>query len=222
MGLNKDNVSWDDFLEFGTSRYPLLRRLKGSFRRLADSDGSGKNIWTLAVAPIFPPLAGMGETRTKAEQDFKAQFHSTFQFLYGKPEFRMDDHEKATWALLSSVVDVPAYSRHRILSFREIGEVLPIPGTKTGLDHRIKVKWIDGRAEFFPLEKAAANMAGLRPGDWFEAIVLRSAGTGVLLEVAHCQWTAPIKPMTLEEAVKHWDNIPVWKGPALEPQKEAV
>lgn len=108
-------------------------------------------------------------------------------------------------------MDVDAYRRETPYTVRQIGRVVshgPVPN---------RIAWEDGTTDAVALKQAPPEFATLREGQQFEAVVLRDAVAGRLLEVVSAK-PLPILPKpaaalwsslttTAQQPAVEWDEI---------------
>ncbi len=197
-------VAWDEMFEVGQTVYPLRQRVSGVI-------SPGQDCFQLHMKGLTPVFIGTGSTPARAELDLKGQIHGIFQQLYGKRPFQMTEQERAAWTLLEQVIDVRRYSEETPVEGREIGVVLWFRNSKFGIGSHIKVRWLAGREELVPVGRASRELASLRPGCWFEAVVQREPVSDKLRRVLFAEKIDPVKPMKVSEAQAYWDAIPTIK-----------
>jgi hypothetical protein len=127
-------------------------------------------------------LVGTGKDRTDAFRNLQEVFHAAFQRLYAMRLFEMDDQDIRIWSYLTSITDVADYKQRTPLQVREIGQ---ISFKKRSIPTQIR--WIDGRKEPIYLQFVPDEMAGYRPGQWFESVSHRHPENGKLIRIASCQ-----------------------------------
>jgi hypothetical protein len=164
-------------LEVGDTAYVLRSELIGTFY-----PGQFPLIGQFVVPEFFPNFVGRGRNSKDAFLDWRDQLHRQFQYLYGTRPFEMAGSEKATWELLESQIDVNAYRATTPLTIRQIGRVAararPLPEL---------IEWEDGHKEAVRLDQMPGQFAAYKPGQPFEAIVIRDSVDFRLLKVTHIQ-----------------------------------
>jgi hypothetical protein len=198
-------VVWSDCIQLGSTTYPLARSVIGN---VTLDDGQ----WVLRMAGLSPTFSGKGKTPAKAEQDFKRQVHVAFQCLYCKRPFQMMKEEFATWTLLQNFIDIAAYIRKTPIDTQEIGTIEWLRGVPHGISAKLQIRWLDGRVEYIPLERAPGEFAALRPGQWFEAIVRRDPISLKLLRLLRVERTEPVQPMRENQVNRYWDQLSTTKA----------
>lgn len=119
-----------------------------------------------------------------AQDDLIQQVHVRFQYLYARRLFQMTAEEQSSWKVLTAVIDAAAYENETPVRVREIGTVLWDQRHQHGFAHdHLRVRWNHGPTEDLSFSEAPPELARLRPGMWFEAIVARSPKTGALVEI---------------------------------------
>lgn len=181
MGEDKSQEGWDlwdqtlDKIRFEQNCYPCPNRVHVATR----FDGQHWVTWARELGRVG---RGVGDDLHESLEDFYRTFHVTFQRLYQMRPFEMSDEERAIWDEILDVVDVAKYRENTPLRVREFGQIrhfqTPYPS---------RIYWIDGRRERINLGQAPAMMAGLRPGQWIEAVVERDPKTGQLLRMIDAQ-----------------------------------
>ena len=196
-------VAWSKNIQIGTTKYPLARPISGNMTLDGDQ-------WALRMQGLTPAFLGKGKSPARAEQDLKNQVHTVFQHLYGMRPFQMSADERATWSLLQSFIDVAAYIRETPVRSRDVGHIEWLRGLRFGVGkYGLKIRWMDGKADYVKYERAPKEFAALRPGCWFEAIVERDAVAWRLKRILFVNRIEPLQPMSPEQASEHWDRLPV-------------
>jgi len=161
-------------VRFGDAVYPLQHggiNVRYEFR----SD----NLWHFWAEVFSPPLYGKGNTLQDAQEDWKYRFHVTFQELYTKCDFERSEEEIKLWLIFKDVVDISAYHAKRQFSLREAGRI----SEDSRSDQSVRtIEWVDNRKEIIHCQDAPPEFAVVKPGQHFEAEVLRSS-TGQLLRI---------------------------------------
>ncbi len=171
------DLFWSGEISVGKTHYPLRGGLHGEVFPLADG-------WQVQVEGLSPLLVGQGRTIQMAQDDLIQQVHLLFQCLYARRLFQMTAEEQTSWKVLTAVIDAAAYENETPVRVREIGTVLWNQDYRYGFAHdHLRVRWNHGPTEDLMFSVAPPELARLRPGMWFEAIVARSPETGALVEI---------------------------------------
>ncbi len=130
-----------------------------------------------------------GRARYKLRQPLAGEFQacgSTMAFrvdsllpIVGEGEDRRD------WAVLESHLDLRSYTRDRLITTYQRGEVMEADGDIW------TVHWFDGRVEQIDLQEAPDDFAAFEQGDHFEAFVSLDPATSRL---AHMYTAHPVEP----------------------------
>jgi hypothetical protein len=201
MAENESQEGWElwdrtlDKIRFEQNSYPCPNRVHIATR----FDGQHWVTWARELGRVG---LGVGDHLHESLEDFYRKFHVTFQRLYQMRPFEMSDGERAIWNEIVDVVDVARYRENTPLRVREFGQIrhfqTPYPS---------KIHWIDGRKERINLVEAPPMLAGLRPGQWIEAVVERDAKTGQLMRMIDVQ-KVPTPPSPTRYRT-FWETIEV-------------
>lgn len=162
----------------GEAMYPFRERATGRFLPPRGTpSGEGEFI----VDATGNEFVGHGPTLSMAMQDWSNQIHIGFQQLWGQRLFEMNDQERRKWEVLKSVIDVEAYENTRPLTVRRIGQ------TKDMRNRHQKIRWVSGAVDTWTPENVPPEMAGFKPGQWFEAFADLDKETGRLLKIRTVQ-----------------------------------
>jgi hypothetical protein len=191
-------------LRIGETVYCLRSQLQGIFYPSRD-DGDGEFL----VLELFPRFVGRGRNLNDALLDWRNQVHCRFQELIAKRPFEMTESEKADWQLLESQIDVAAYRRTTLLTLHQVGKVAarvrPIPEW---------IEWEDGQNEQVLLDQMPGEFAAYKPGQPFQAIVVRDPVDFRLLKVTHIRrirslpWMSPEEFQDLIRSIPKTSSLP--------------
>lgn len=162
----------------GEATYPFRECATGRFlppRSAQFPDGE------FVVDATGNSFVGRGPTLSTAMQDWSNQIHIGFQQLWGRRQFEMNDEERCKWNVLKSAIDVEAYENTRPLTVRRIGQA------KDMRNRHQKIRWVSGAEDIWTPENVPPEMAGFKPGQWFEAFADLDKETGKLLRIRTVQ-----------------------------------
>lgn len=183
-------------------RFPVVGRVypteKGTFEFVVD-----------AVAPF---VIGCGQSAEEALDDWSMKVHALFQRLLATRPFETDAADRVRWGALESLIDVAQYRRTTPISMRQVGRI-----AYQGYPFPRAVKWIDGTSDRIDLARVPAVLAGLKPGQWVEAVCDRDPLSGRLVRIESAQPISPIRPMSEREQAEFMQSLP--KGESL-PESE--
>lgn len=167
---------WDDaagFVEVGDALYVFVRPV----HLILYARGGH---WACRAKGLESMACGMGKTRAAARHEWEMNFHATFQRLYAKRPFEMDQTEAGIWQSIVNIIDMNEYQESATMEMREIGQV-----RYRALSYPCEIRWVDGRRERFALSQVPRELAGYRPGQWFEATVERTF-EDKLIRISRC------------------------------------
>jgi len=167
-------------LQVGNTTYPFHAQIRARFT--FEVDGS----WACFSTDIGSDIRGNGETPPRAFESWRERVHACFQALYALRPFEMTPTERQRWNRLAAVFDLADYQVRTPSSFRELGYISrarPVPD---------QIEWVNGRREHFELNQVPDEVAGYKPGQWFEAVVRRSPENGRLIAIVHAQRTSSV------------------------------
>ncbi|GIW79532.1 MAG: hypothetical protein KatS3mg105_1339 [Gemmatales bacterium] len=158
--------------------------------------------WEIWVQGFSPDFIGYGDSPEAAYEDWRDQVHESFQDLYRKRPFEMEDEERRRWKDLEDLIDVVAYQNETPVVFRQLGQITqarPLPR---------QISWVDGIKEIVRLELMPAEFAAYKVGQWFEAIVERDRLSWRLRKVHYVQRTPALGSMSKSELSNFWNSLP--------------
>ena len=183
----------------GATHYRLMNPIRLEFSR--DNASNTYICWANELGTV---LQGKGATTSIAAQEFEQVIHATFQSLYSKRPFEMDEQEMKTWRTLISVINVSQYREGTPIAYRQLGKV------RFGhVSYPSRIEWIDGRTDSISLDQVTAEVAGSRPGQWIDAVVRRDRKTGRLKSIDYAQKIPTPPPPSVSQAKNFWNNLPV-------------
>jgi hypothetical protein len=181
----------------GETTYRLRRPVQGVF---VPGTKSGWELWVEGFSPLF---VGRGDHAERAFHDWRDQVHGAFQSLYGKRPFEMSQDERQAWDVLEGLIDVVGYRNETPVLVRQLGQITqarPWPR---------EITWVDGSKETnIDLALMPGELAGFKPGQWFEAIVERDPLTWRLRRVRHAQRVPSLVPLQGADLERYWSALP--------------
>lgn len=182
-----------DAISVGATKYPLRRPLNAIF-----IPGQGE----LVVEGLSPLFFGNGDTEEIAMRDLQEAIHLKFQELIAKRPFEMSDTEAQMWEILTDLIDVTVYRNTTLLRQRAFGRVLEARPTPQ------RVEWDGGQREAISLDQVdAPDFVTYKPGQPFEAVVLRDPVTFKLARIVHVERKSEPSRMTPSEEAELLEEI---------------
>lgn len=188
-----------DSVKVGRVTYPFRAQL---------AERMGPTFYSLEG--FSPRIVGRGTNAEEARKDFERRLHALFQEVRGTVDFDRTAEQAQYAELFANLIDIAAYERTLTVSVKQIGQVVSLrrPG-------RVRVRWAGGATQLIDVEKAVADFARLKVGQWFEAVVRKRYLNDRLVAVDH---VAPIRsPVhTRSERAAFWrdmeneNNKPLW------------
>ena len=187
-------------IEVGITKYPLRSPRTGSF--LPGQSGKPGEFHVDGFSPRF---VGQGRTVDEAFNDWRDRVHYAFQDLVSKRPFERSEQEHRTWEVLESQIDMPVYKNNTPITVVQVGSISrarPWPD---------RIEWEDGSMETVSLAQMPGPFASYKPGQWFEATVLRDPISSRLIVVSYVQRIRSPQMMTDRKADEIWRSIPTTK-----------
>ena len=150
-----------------------------------------------------PGIVGSGDDQDAAYADWRNRVHAAFQRLIAMRPFEFTEPDRRQWRVLESFIDVDHYRRSAPIRVRQFGAV-----EYGGYQFPRSIKWVDGPRDYVTLERAPAEFAGIKPGQWIEAICDHSPLDGRLIRVVHVASVASIRRMTAEQQQEFFASLP--------------
>ncbi len=122
-------------------------------------------------------FVGKGPTLEEAREDWQLQIDFAIQQLLATQDFERTVEEQGQWRVLCQYFDLNEIRYSRPLRIRAYGRLL------SNHSRKFRVRWIDGEKHVFTREQIADEMVAFRPGQPFEAVVLREPRTWRLLRI---------------------------------------
>ncbi len=137
---------------------------------------------------------GRGKTLKLARQDWESQVDYAIQHLLSLQDFERTPTWQTVWKVLGKCFDLNEIRYSIPLKVRSIGTLEGIRG------HRYKIRWLDGRKSKLNRKEIPCEMVSLRPGQVFEAVLVRDARSWRILKILSAFATGPIASLSKEDA----------------------
>jgi hypothetical protein len=193
-------------LEFGATNYRFLRGI--GIKSVRDYITGDWTCWSLDLEDDTAQIIGKGDTFASAEEDFKNQLHASFQRLYRKRPFEMNQQEQKQWQRLFNVIDVYHYRTTTPIVVQEIGQI-----SFGKISRPYRIKWLTGHNYIIEPNRVPDELMSMKPGQYIEANVKRHPLTHKELEIVSARPISFRLPNN-KEAEKIWNNMPAADLPA--------
>ncbi len=184
-------------IRVGGTQYALRRAVEGGVYPVGDGQHE------FVVDALAPHIVGRGDTADAAVGDWRNKVHAAVQHLLAVRPFEMSESDIERWRAVESIIDISHYRRTAPIRMRQLGSV----------DYGMRsfptaVRWADGRRDVVDLGSMPAGFAGLRPGQWIEAICERDPLTGLLLRITDIQPVSEVRLMSVEQQDGFLKSLP--------------
>jgi hypothetical protein len=193
-----DNVIRE--IRYGVAVYPLRNAINGFIEYVADVSKPYR-----FLVETFAPIYGVGETTDAARENWKYEFHQSFQNLSSKLYWERDDEEDALWNLMQDIVDIPKHRELTPLEFEQTGKIVVNDNIPT---HQREIEWLDESRDIVECKDCPLELLQYETGQYFRASVrIYKAGKLQILAISQTNY----RDYTDEEIEEFVNSCPTSK-----------